>query len=65
MIFFATKKLIDHFIGGLHRNVSQHLLEQKFNTLKDTIEKTVRFIKKSQYHAERFKENRFNRPGNV
>lgn len=57
---FATNKLIDHFLGGLHKNVGQHLLAQKFNTLEDAIETTIRFIRKSQYHAERFKTNKFN-----
>mgnify|MGYP002716338085 CR=1 FL=1 len=62
---FATNKLIDHFLGGLHRSVGQHLLAQKFNTLEDAIEGTIRFIKKSQYHAERFRVNNFNKPGYV
>jgi len=57
---FATNKLIDHFIGGFHKNVSQHLLVQKFNILENAIEGTIRFIRKSKYHTERFKENRFN-----
>lgn len=54
---FATNKLIDHFLGGLHKHIGQHLLAQKFNTLEDAIESTVRFIKKSQYHTERFRAN--------
>lgn len=57
---FATNKLIDHFLGGLHRHIGQHLLAQKFDTLEDAIESTVRFIKKSQYHTERLKTNKFN-----
>jgi hypothetical protein len=57
---FATKKLIDHFLGGLHRNVGQQLLAQNFNTLEEAIETAIRYIKKSQYHAERFKTNKPN-----
>lgn len=57
---FATNKLIDHFLGGLHRNIGQQLLAQKFNTLEDAIDTTIRYIRKSQYHAERFKVNKFN-----
>lgn len=62
---FATNKLIDHFLGGLHKNIGQHLLAQKFNTLEDAIESTIRFIRKSQYHADRFKTNKFNQPNYV
>lgn len=57
---FATNKLIDHFLGGLHKHIGQHLLAQKFNTLEDAIESTVRFIRKSQYHTERFKNDKSN-----
>jgi hypothetical protein len=54
---FATNKLIDHFLGRLHKNVGQHLLAQRFNSLEDAIEATIRYIRKSQYHAKRFKVN--------
>lgn len=54
---FASNKLIDHFLGGLHKHIGQHLLAQKFDTLEDAIESTVRFIRKSQYHTERFRIN--------
>lgn len=50
---FATNKLIDNFLGGLDRNVSQHLLAQKFHSLDDAMESAVRFITRSQYHSER------------
>lgn len=59
---FATNKLIDHFLGGLPRQTGQLLFTQKFNTLEDAIESVVRFIRKSQYHAERFRSNRQNDP---
>lgn len=62
---FATNKLIDHFVGGLHRHIGHHLLAQKFNTLEDAIESIVRFIRKSQYHTERFRTNKFNQSNHI
>lgn len=56
----ANNKLIDNFLGGLHRHVRQHLLAQKFHTIDDAIENTIRLVTKIQYHAERFRANNRN-----
>lgn len=57
---FATNKLIDHFLGGLHSQAAQLLLTQKFDKLEDAIESAIKYINKSQYHTERFRHNKFN-----
>lgn len=62
---FATNKLIDHFLGGLHKHIGQLLLAQKFDTLEDAIESAVKFIRKSQYHTERFKTNKPNQSTHI
>jgi hypothetical protein len=57
---FATKKLIDHFLGRLHSHSARFLLTQKFGTLEDAIESATKYITRSQYHLERFRPNRLN-----
>lgn len=51
---FATNKLIDQFLGDLHKHTAQVLLTQKFDTLENAIESAIKYITKFQYHYERF-----------
>ena len=53
LTIYATSKIIDHFVGGLHRHIRQALLPQRFETLENAIDSAKRFVYRMDFHDER------------